>query len=63
VDNEDGEDDLPYCDEVEGYSAIDADDSGEGQGDGEWVQVTSMTSTETVTIPATAFVSRVWLVV
>jgi len=54
VDNGDGEDDLPYCDEIDGYSATDADDSGEG--DGEWIQVTSMTSTETITIPATAFV-------
>ena len=58
-DNGDGEDDLPYCDEIDGQSATGADDSGEGadNGDGEWVMVTSMTSTETVTIPATAYVS------
>lgn len=56
-DEDDGED-LPYCDELEGgdeaSTAIDADDSA---GEGGMVQVQSMTSTETITIPATAYVS------
>lgn len=67
VDDGDGED-LPYCDELDGSDpGSDADSEAEAQeygadgnvdnGDGEWVAVQSITSTETITIPATAYVS------
>ena len=62
--DDDGED-LPYCDELDGFepeSEAQAQEySADGNvdnGDGEWVAVQSVTSTETITIPATAYVSQ-----